>query len=60
MKQTTISLFASMSFVTPLVYSVPSVIVVDHQLAVTIYSGLKTVSMKRLVHADVTPGLDSS
>ena len=58
MKQTIISLFAFMSFVTPLVYNVLSVIVVDYQLAVTIYSDLKTVSMRRLVHADVIPGLD--
>ena len=46
------SLFVSVSFVTPLDYSVVNVGVVDHQPAVMMLIESKTV------HSDVTPGLD--
>ena len=53
------SLFVSMSFVTPLDYSVVNVGVVDHQPAVMMCNEMRVVSMRIrvLVHADVTPGL---
>ena len=46
------SLFVSMSFVTPLDYSVVNVGVVDHQPAVMVLIERKTV------HSDVILGLD--
>ena len=55
------SLFVSMSFATPLDYSVVTVRVVDLQPAVMMYNEKRTVSMRIrvLVHADVIPDLGS-
>ena len=55
------SLFVSMSFVTPLDYSVVNVGVVDLQPAVMMCNEQRTVSMRMslLVHADVIPGSGS-
>ena len=50
------SLFASMSFVTPLDYSVVNVGVVDHQPAVMMCNEMRAVS--RQGHSPVTPDLD--
>ena len=55
------SLFVSMSFATPLDYSVVNVGVVDLQPAVMMCNEHRTVSMRIrvLVHADVIPDLGS-
>ena len=56
MKQTMSSLFISMSFVTPLDYSVVNVGVVDNQPAVVMCNEMRAVS--RQGQSPVTPGLD--
>ena len=57
MKQVMNSQFDSMSFVTLLDYSVMNVGVVGYQPAVMMSSEMRAVSMRLVVHADVTPGL---
>ena len=55
MRQGLTSLFVSMSFATPLDYSVVNVGVVGHQPAVMMYNTKRTVLMYD--HSPVTPGL---
>ena len=58
MKQTTPSLFVSMSFVTLLDYSVVNVRVVDHQSAV-MKKAMALLSVEIMHHITVTQGLGS-
>ena len=57
MRQIISSLFISMSFVTPLDYSVVNVIMVDHQPAVLMLSELRTAHDRAIL--PMTPGLGS-